>query len=163
MENFKEENFIRKLFLEGKAYEVLTKQIQLYLDDQKGVTNTLLLRRSEVKQIEITAKHIEQNLSNLSSIQEIAAEVGLNVNKLQEGFRYLFGTTVKEFIKEKRYSKIQELLVNTDLQISEISDLVGISSKSYISKIFKERTGMTPQEFRVDYKEALNRRIENLR
>ncbi|MFC4097288.1 helix-turn-helix domain-containing protein [Euzebyella saccharophila] len=163
MENFKEENFIRKLFLEGKAYEVLTKQIQLYLDDQKGNNNTLLLRRSEVKQIEITAKHIEQNLSNLSSIQEIASEVGLNVNKLQEGFRYLFGTTVKEFIKEKRYSKIQELLVNTDLQISEISDLVGISSKSYISKIFKERTGMTPQEFRVDYKEALSSKIRTIR
>lgn len=162
MECFSEENFIRKLFLEGKAYEVLTKQIQLYQDDLRG-TNHILLRRSEIEQIEMATNYIDQNLSCLSSIQDIASKVGLNANKMQEGFRYLFGKTVKEYIKEKRYIKIQELLINTDLQISEISDMVGISSKSYISKIFKEKTGMTPQEFRVDYRDSLSRRVKTMR
>ncbi|AYN67624.1 AraC family transcriptional regulator [Euzebyella marina] len=163
MKNFKEEDFIRKLYLEGKAYEMLTKQILLYHDDLNDLNKTVLLRQSEIRQIKSAVAIIEDEIAKLDKIDIIASRVGLNVNKMQEGFQYLFSKTVNAYIQDYRFKKMQELLTNSDLSISEIGDLVGLSSKSYISKVFKDKTGTTPNQFRKDYKESMTKlRKKNL-
>ena len=40
------------------------------------------------------------------------------------------------------------MLKNTDLNISQIVYSIGFSSRSYFSKIFKEKYGITPNKFK---------------
>lgn len=159
MQSFENKDFLRKLFLEGKAYQMLTKQILQLEDDLSDVDNRSILRRSEITQIEKAAQLIKGRLNQSDTVEIIAKEVGLNANKLQEGFQNLYGLTVNRFIQKERLNLIKDLILNTNYSISEIGDMTGISSKSYLSKIFKEEYGTSPSEYRKHFIESiLNRK-----
>lgn len=148
MLEFTAENFTRKLFLEGMAYQILTHQILQYQDDKKDEGSRTLLRSSELKQINHISDLIECNISDVPTVENLAREAGLNVNKLQEGFKKLYGTTVNNYVQKARLDAAYNLLTKTDLSISEIVSAIGLSSKSYFSKIFKEKHAISPSEFR---------------
>lgn len=155
MQSFEGKDFLRKLFLEGKAYQMLTKQILEYEDDLADMNSKSILRRSEVTQIEKAAKLIKHRISELDTISGIAREVGLNTNKLQEGFQDLYGLTVNRFIQKERLDLVKDLILNTDLTISEIAIRAGLSSKSYLSKIFRAEYGTTPSGYRKNFIDSL--------
>lgn len=158
MQSFDGKDFLRKLFLEGKAYQMLTTQILEYEDDLAEVDNRSILRRYEVEQVEKAARHIRQKISELETIDGIALEVGLNANKLQEGFQILYGATVNRFIQKVRLDLIKDLILNTELTISQIADRVGISSNSYLSKIFKAEYDTSPSTYRKHFIDSLLQR-----
>ncbi len=148
MADFVAENFTRKLFLQGLAYQILTHQILQYQDDKIEESNRTLLRSSEIKQIHLIATLIETNISQIPTVETLAKDAGLNINKLQHGFKVLYGTTVNNYVQKKRLDTAYELLTRTDLTISEIVNTIGLSSKSYFSKIFKEKHNISPSDFR---------------
>ncbi len=148
MAEFDAENFTRKLFLEGLAYQILTHQILQYQDDKIEESNRTLLRSSEMKQIHQIATLIETNIAQIPTVEFLAKDAGLNINKLQHGFKVLYGTTVNNYVQKKRLDTAYELLTRTDLTISEIVNTIGLSSKSYFSKIFKEKHNISPSDFR---------------
>lgn len=155
MQEFEGKDFLRKLFLEGKAYQMLTKQIERYQDDLVDVSDRNILRRSEVKQIEAAAGIIKDDIARLDTIDLIASEVGLNTNKLQEGFQHLYNMTVNQFVQKTRLDLIKDLILNTEYSITDIVGMVGLSSKSYLSKIFKEEYGTSPSEYRKHFMQSL--------
>ena len=61
-------------------------------------------------------------------------------------------TTVNGYIQHRRMLHAKTLLNDTDFNISEIVEKLGLSSKSYFSKIFKETYGISPSEFRQNNK-----------
>ncbi|MDT0649880.1 helix-turn-helix domain-containing protein [Autumnicola edwardsiae] len=148
MENFNEQDFLNKLFIEGKVYEIIALQILQYQDDLKDVGNRSLLRRYEVEQIERAAEMVKQDIINFHNIEEISKEVGLNANKLQQGFQDLYSHTVNGYVNKVRLDLAQNLLLNTELSLAEIVDRIGLINKSYFSKIFKEKYGIPPSKFR---------------
>lgn len=152
MEAFKEEDFLRKLFLEGMAYQLLTLQIMQYNDDKLDVGNRSIMRLSELQQVRRIAERIESSITEISTVNELAVEAGINVNKLQEGFKYLYQNTVNGYVQKTRLNMAKDLLHNTELTISEIVGLIGLSSKSYFSKIFREKYGISPSEYRKSRK-----------
>ena len=64
------------------------------------------------------------------------------------GFKTIFKLTVNKYIRRKRLERAKLLLKTTDLNISQISEEIGISSVSYFSKIFKEEYGKKPSKFK---------------
>ncbi|SDB49741.1 transcriptional regulator, AraC family [Flavobacteriaceae bacterium MAR_2010_188] len=145
---FDHQDFLRKMFLEGKSYLILTRQLVQFQDDLKDFPNRSVLRKFEVKQVKAAAKKIEEQLETLTSIKELAKEFGLNSNKLQTGFQLLFGTSVNQYIQRQRLLHARKLLETTDLNMSQISDAVGLNSRSYFSKIFKEEFGISPSDLK---------------
>ncbi|MEH6681278.1 MAG: helix-turn-helix transcriptional regulator [Sediminicola sp.] len=139
---------LERMALEGHTFQILARQMEQFEDDISEESKRSVFRRSEIHQIEKAQRMIKQELSNLRPIPEIAKEVGLNVNKLQQGFQQLYGRTVNDFIMETRLSTASTLLLETQLSISEIMYRIGLNSQSYISKIFKDHYGLSPSEFR---------------
>ena len=83
------------------------------------------------------------------SIKMIADKVGLSQNYLSNLFKQETGNTVNSFIIDVRIEKTQKLLRTTDLKLYEISPKVGIPDPNYLSIVFKNRTGITPSEYRL--------------
>src|SRR5690606_31865158 len=79
MLEFTAENFTRKLFLEGMAYQILTQQIIQYQDDKKDEGSRTLLRSAELKQINHISHLIESNITDIPTVENLAREAGLNV------------------------------------------------------------------------------------
>ena len=138
--------FLRNLFLEGKAYEMLSKQIAQYNDDQQG-ENSIILRRSDVEKVKRAVELIGEDLTKNYSVDHLAKEVGTNVNKLQEGFKYMFNLTVNKYVQQVKLEAAKEMLSNSDHNISQIVATIGLNNRSYFSKIFKEKYGVSPKYF----------------
>lgn len=146
--------FLRSTFLEGKAYEMLTKQINQFQDDQNNENMPLLLRRSDVEKVKRAVEIINDELNKNFSVDYLAKEVGTNVNKLQEGFKYMFDLTVNKYMQQTKLEAAKELLMGTEHNISQIVSMIGLNNRSYFSKIFKEKYGVSPKYFLNSNKEV---------
>jgi AraC-like DNA-binding protein len=88
------------------------------------------------------------NLSKNLSIEEIATQVGMSPSTLRRVYKKACRTTIKSFILEERLKKAKEWLAKTDKSISRISYDLGINEPSYFSRLYKERFGISPQDYR---------------
>ncbi|MDO1512798.1 AraC family transcriptional regulator [Maribacter confluentis] len=139
--------FTKSVFIEGKCYEILAHHLRQYVDDTSPDQKRTILRQSTVVKIEEAANIISQNLEHTISIIALAKKVGLNQNTLQNGFQSLFKLSVKEYAQNKRLEMAQHLMETTTLNCTEITYRIGINSRSYFSKLFKQRYAMTPKQY----------------
>ncbi len=78
----------------------------------------------------------------------LADMVYLNPNYLSNLFAQVTGCTLSKYLKQVRMEKAQELLLNTNRKITDISQAVGFPSTSYFCKSFQKLFGTTPEKFR---------------
>ena len=142
------EGFLRTIRLESSALEMLAVQIEQYEDDLKLRNNQTVIRRRDIDQIKKAVQRIKESLAEPITIKSLSQELGMNPNKLQNGFKYLYRDTVNNFIQQLRLEKAQDLLLHSDLNISEITSSVGLANPSYLSRMFRKKYGITPREFR---------------
>lgn len=139
--------FLRSIFLEGKAFEMLVIQISQYQDDESGDKLPQILRKSDIEKVDYVAKRIQGDIGSNLTVEALAKEAGTNVNKLQEGFKYVYNLTVNKYMQHKKLEAAKEMLMNSDKNISEIVVSIGLNNRSYFSKIFKEKYGVNPKYF----------------
>lgn len=75
--------------------------------------------------------------------------LNMNYDSISEIFTSFEGTTIEKYIISKRLEKVKELLVYTDLTMTEIAYIVGFNSINHLSRQFKELTGLPPSHFRT--------------
>jgi len=141
------DNFMKPIFLESKAYEILTFHLQ-YINKRNnpnGLNNSL--RKDTIDKIEKAVEIIETNLDQRINVHSLANKVGLNKNTLQNGFKSLYKLSVNSYIKNKRLEMAKVLIEDSDLNLTEITYKVGINSRSYFSKLFKEKYGVSPSVY----------------
>ncbi|PKQ61396.1 hypothetical protein BZG02_15675 [Labilibaculum filiforme] len=96
---------------------------------------------------------ITDNLSNQElDLDLFASELCLNRTLFYQKVKQLTDNTPFELLKMYRLKKAAELLVNTDMQVSEISDLTGFKSRTHFSKLFKDKYDVTPGKYAMEQK-----------
>jgi AraC-like DNA-binding protein len=82
--------------------------------------------------------------------------VGYYADKLNTSIRNLnllcsnvFGKSVSEIIETRKLIEARRLLLNTSLSVSEIGFDLGYNEKSYFTRVFRKKTGLTPTDFRM--------------
>lgn len=154
IEQFQEPTFPRNLLIHSETYNIFYYQLLSYQDSQADEGNQSVLLRHELNMIHKAVELIETDLLNYGTVEKLSREVGLNPNKLQNGFKELYSLTVNNYVGEKRIAQALVLIRNTDLSFSEIADRIGLNSKSYFSKIFKDKYGLTPSQIRKNSKSS---------
>lgn len=91
---------------------------------------------------------IVENLAQ-ASLQYVADCVSLHPAYVTKLFKQCVGISVSEFILNKKMEQAVSWLRDSDLKVYEISDQLGYSNSQYFIKVFKEKFGITPQEYRV--------------
>ena len=152
MSTYKNQGFSRRLYLESKAYELLSTQIHMYEDDVLDEHIRSILRKSEVVKIHDASKFINENVREIDSIDTLSKRVGMNAHKLQEGFQHFYYQSVNQYIQNARLDKAKEYLAESEESISNVADLVGWSSTSHFNKMFKDKFGITPSQYRHTYR-----------
>lgn len=98
-----------------------------------------------------TVNHIiEENLSNMEfDMNTLAKELGLSRSSLYAKFKALTGMTPNDFVLNCKLKRAATLLISRqDLQIAEISDMLGFGSPRYFTRCFKAQFDITPAEYR---------------
>lgn len=93
-------------------------------------------------------KTLAANPARQLTITALALEVGINSFKLRIGFKQLFKTTIHQYRLNLRLNLAKQLLIETDLTISEIAYKTGFDSRDGFARSFRRRFNESPRDWR---------------
>jgi len=148
IKDYENRTLARRFHLESTALKIFVNQIIQFEDDLVNEESRSILRVVELESAENLVEYIRVNLNANLTIPDLSERAGLNPNKLQKVFKYLYGKTVNDYITEIRLTSAVELFKKTNLNVSEVASRVGYHNKSYFTKLFKQKYGVTPSVFK---------------
>ncbi len=93
-------------------------------------------------------QYIQTHYMEDLSLTELADLAYLNPNYLSNIFSSVTGSTLNKYIKQIRMEKAKELLLHTNMKITDISQAVGFHNSSYFCKSFQQFFNTSPDRFR---------------
>jgi AraC-like DNA-binding protein len=96
--------------------------------------------------------YIDHNFQNDISVENIAEVCGLNRSYFGKIFKQATGKTPQEFLINYRMIKATELLMLTEMPISDISKAVGYDNPMHFSRAFKTIYEVSPRTWRNSHK-----------
>ena len=113
--------------------------------DTRGVVNVVQCSSSVRAAIEYIDSHYMDPDLNL---QCLADHVALSVGRLSVLFKKELCKTPNDWITDCRIEHAIDFLMHSNYKIYEISEKVGYRSSQYFSRIFQQRTGKKPLDYR---------------
>ena len=86
------------------------------------------------------------------SVESVALATGMTRFHFIRFFKAVFGETPHQYRSRAQIEQAKDLLVRTDLSITDICMAVGFSSLGSFSALFSRRAGMSPSEFQRRYR-----------
>ncbi len=96
---------------------------------------------------EIT-EYIDLHAGEALKVEELAAMCNMSYSYFAKNFKQFYGRSCKEYIEFIRISKVENLLLFTDFDLSYISQETGFSDSSHLIKTFKKWKGVTPKQYK---------------
>ncbi|MBC8533998.1 helix-turn-helix domain-containing protein [Yeguia hominis] len=93
-------------------------------------------------------QYIETHYGEPVSLEVLSRSANISKSECLRCFKAALQTTPYQYLTGYRLSKAAALLENTDLPITQVADRVGFSQLSHFGKQFKEKTGITPSQYR---------------
>jgi AraC-like DNA-binding protein len=90
-----------------------------------------------------------ENLQNPVSQKEIADTIGLGYAVYRKKFKEYTGFSPNQYKINLVIDKAKELLITTGESYKEIAHILGFDSTDYFYRLFKQKTGITPTEYRT--------------
>ena len=82
------------------------------------------------------------------SVEEMCEDMQISRTYFHRLYMKAFGVSFRQDVIESRLLHAADLLKNTDLSVTAISEICGYDSESYFMRQFKGRKGCTPSEYR---------------
>ena len=98
------------------------------------------------KAIDYIKKHYTENIT----LADVSHYVALSPGYFSSMFKQYTNEKFIDYISKLRINKAIDLLVNSNIKITAISNLVGYKDAQYFHRVFKLYTGNTPSKYRTD-------------
>jgi AraC-like DNA-binding protein len=143
--------------IDHHSQEVLVSNIELLLNYSKRFYERQFITRSAsnsdiVSRVELLLKdyYSDNKLIDLGqpSIQYLADHCHLSPGYLSDLLSKETGRSAKDHINDFLVNKAKYLLLSSTDSISGIAYALGFNYPHYFGRLFKQKTGLTPQEFR---------------
>jgi two-component system, response regulator YesN len=96
------------------------------------------------KMMEYIQEHYPENIG----VAHVAEAAGISPSQANSIFKQETGNAIYDYITQVRMDKAQELLMNTNLKVIEISEKVGYASENSFIRNFKKLKGVTPGKYK---------------
>ncbi len=136
-----DDNMLNHIFLESKTLELLYESANAH---QKS--ESVYLSEKDILCLQKAKDILLSDLANPPSLGELAKLCALNRNKLNQGFKQLFGETTYKFLATKRLEAAKKHLQSGDINIAQAAELVGYKHQRHFSKSFYEYFGEEAKE-----------------
>ena len=137
---------IKPLYFKAKAYELLS----LYFNrpaDADVEQCPFLADEDNVSKIKKAKQIMVARMAEPPTLQQLADEINLPLNKLKEGFKQVYGDSVFSFLFDYKMEVARQLLATGSHNVNEVGLKVGYSTSSHFIAAFKKRFGTTPKKF----------------
>ena len=137
---------IQTLYFKGKVYELLSLFFNKS-EDADMEQCPFLMDEENVRKIRKAKEIILNQMTEPPTLQELSAEIGLNIKKLKEGFKQIYGDTVYGYLLDHKMNEARSMLNSRQYNINEISLKLGYSTSSHFIAAFKKKFGTTPKKY----------------
>ena len=148
------DNFIRMANIatsaEGEWRAQISAMLKLIL---LKLAETVSDNALPARMVESLDSYIRENCSDEISNTEIGAIFGYHPFYVSKVLKDKKGITLRQYIIAYRLKASKRLLENTKKSIAEIAEETGFTDASYFTKTFRTAFGMTPKEWRNQFKE----------
>lgn len=101
-------------------------------------------------QIRFCRDYIELHAEQKLKLSHLAKQVGYSEYYLSRKFKQEMGMSISTYIRYIRVEHSKLMLVSTGMPIAQIADTLQFASSSHFSETFRNVTGKTPQQYRIE-------------
>lgn len=133
------------------ADQLIKDYLQIFLIKALRATSaTEVLENAEsasgVQRISEAKKYLDENFTERIGIEELCFLFNTNRSTLTAGFKKVYGRTIIDYVNTLRIEYTKALL-HKGHSLTEISEIMNLSSVHYLTSLFKKHTGMSPTEY----------------
>ena len=147
LEEYNKKAYYTEFILQGMLYRLLKTIWENKLD------NDIMGHKSPLsKSIVDILIYIENNYYKKITLEKTAQMVHFSNSYFSRMFKLQLGIPFTEYVNNVRITQAKKMLIQTDKSIMEIALDTGYCHGDYLSVQFKNKTGMTPSQFRNSLK-----------
>lgn len=109
---------------------------------------SILAQNNNEEFIQNMVQFLDEHYQESLSLQELGKEFHISPSYLSHIFKTEIGLPPMKYLMNRKIGESQNLLMNTNLPISDISDSLGFHDSGHFSRTFKKYIGITPSEYR---------------
>lgn len=138
---------LRLVYLLGGATALMSLALNRVLNDAEATNDPGI---SPADQLAITRAHdiLADQFVEPPTVKQLSRAVGINRNKLYQGFKLIYGSTLADFVQNRRLEEGYRLVTEGTLPIAEVAAQVGFRHQCNFSTAMKKRYGQTPAQMR---------------
>lgn len=141
--------YLVKPVLKNDFMKTLERILEKSFDKQADAENsTEGMFCNQKDAISYVKKYIGENYGMNLSLDALGKIAHLHPAYLSKIFKEVTDVNLSNYITDVRMQKAAELLEQTELRIHEVMEQVGYQKSQYFSKLFKDKYGVTPKEYR---------------
>lgn len=144
--HYQGEGMSARLFYNGKIAEAVALIVAYHQKHPAKETKPLSLKDTEY--LGAVAAYISDHFQTELPLEYLANIACMGTTKLKASFKQQYGCTITEYIRHRRLSHAETLLVSTDFTMLQIAKTVGYSNGGRFARDFQKSTGLYPAEFR---------------
>lgn len=141
-------------FAEQRSHIVLLELMHLiYTQCQQPLQKIKQTQHISTKEnhVQNIISYIEDHYNQEVSLESIQQALHLNKFYLSKSFKEVTGTTIFQYMLERRIYAAKVLLINGSNKITDISYEVGFKHPAHFSRSFKLITGVTAEQYRKQH------------
>ncbi len=131
-----------KAFIKG-AFSTLQKVCQLINNSRESHYDSV---------IERAKNYIEDHFSEDVSVAEVAESVALSTSYFMALMKKMTGMPFSDYLRNVRIREAKRMIKESNMNMTEIGQAVGIPNSAYFSAQFKKVEGITPSQFKKQNK-----------
>lgn len=140
----------------GKSHmmkALFCRLFELLQDPEIYATDVHVAKLSGDEQIVANIANAYRKKFGIFTRAEIEKITGYNGDHVERIVRRTTGRTLSEFGRDSLVQHAADLLINSDLSVSEICEKAGYTNRNYFNKIFLQKYNCVPSEFRKKYRQ----------
>jgi AraC-like DNA-binding protein len=106
-------------------------------------------------QIQPALDRIHRDYINLAGRDELAERCNLSASQFHRVFAHAMGIGPMDYVRNLRIRRAQQLLITSDLPVTEIARLAGYNDPFIFSRYFKLKSGLSPTLYRTKIQQSL--------
>lgn len=142
--------YLVKPVLKDDFVETLERIFEKFFETENNEMEAESCLKGKKDVITYVQRYICENYDKDLSLDALGAIVHLHPAYLSKIFKEVSDVNLSGYITDIKMQKAAELLEQTDMKVQEIMKQLGYQKGQYFSKLFKEKYGVTPKEYRIN-------------
>ena len=107
------------------------------------------------RRINRIVQFVEKNYNRKISLEDVGEQVGMSASSVSRLFKKRTRHNFWDYLNGFRIDRAAQMMIETEHTISEISYACGFNNISNFNRVFRERIGTTPSDYRNKFKESI--------